>query len=249
MHRFFIPPDWIKGTKVTFIDEVAHQIRNVLRLRAGRRILVLDNSGSQHEVELSRVARNVVIGEVRDSRPASGEPGLKLILYQSVLKAQKFEWVLQKGTELGIHSFVPVITERAILADVETVDEKAIRWRRIIKEAAEQSGRGILPQLRGAMMFPQACQEVGRQTGLHLLAWEDEAADNLRETLNQAEADDRPAAINLFIGSEGGFTLDEARLAHRYGINPVWLGRRIFRAETAGLLAGAAIFYHFGEFE
>ncbi len=245
MHRFFIPPDWIDKSKVTLVGPIAHQIKNVLRLKPGRNIVVLDNFGQEYVVALTHIAKNVVVGQVTEQRAAGGEPELKISLYQGTLKAQKFEWVLQKGTELGLAEFIPVISERSVLGDVQVVDQKAMRWERIIQEAAEQSRRGILPELRPGMMFAQACQRAVRSAELNLLAWEDEAAAGLKTVLSGLEAP--PRRINLFIGSEGGYSLDEARLAHGYGIYPVWLGRRILRAETAGLVAASAIFYHFGE--
>lgn len=245
MHRFFIPPEWINKKSVTLIDPVAHQLRTVLRMLPGRKIIVLDNSGYEHFVNLTHIAKNVVTGEIYDSRPARGEPTLRLTLYQGTLKAQKFEWILQKGTELGIAEFVPVICERSVLSDVESVDKKLVRWERIIQEAAEQSGRGTIPELRPAMMFRQACQRASKMAGLSLLAWEAEEKTDLKSTLTNVTA--TPEQVSLFIGSEGGFALDEARLASGYEIVPVGLGKRIFRAETAGLVAGAAIFYQFDQ--
>lgn len=245
MHRFFIPPDWIDKSKVTLMGPIAHQIKNVLRMKPGQSIIVLDNFGQEYVVSLTHLAKNVVVGEVTEQRTATGEPKLKISLYQGTLKAQKFEWVLQKGTELGLAEFIPVISERSVLGDVRIVDQKAMRWERIIQESAEQSRRGILPELRPGMMFTQACQRAGRSADLNLLAWEDEAADSLKVVLSGLK--EKPRRINLFIGSEGGYSLDEARLAHGYGIYPVWLGRRILRAETAGLAAASAVFYHFDE--
>lgn len=247
MHRFFVPPEWIEKPKVTLVDQVAHQIRSVLRMRPGDQIIVLDNFGQEYSVSLTHVTQNVVVGDIYDAQPAAGEPAISLSLYQGTLKAQKFELVLQKGTELGITEFVPVISERSVLSDVEAIDQKRMRWERIIREAAEQSGRGILPELRPAMMFSQASQRAGQLDGLKLLAWEDPEATGLRTTLS--EVDEIPGSVSLFIGSEGGYSLDEARMAHGYGVQPVWLGRRILRAETAGLVAASAIFYHFGEME
>jgi 16S rRNA (uracil1498-N3)-methyltransferase len=247
MHRFFVPAEWIEAPKVTILGNTAHQIKNVLRMRPGRKIIVLDDFGQEYTVNLTHVAKSVVVGEITETRVAQGEAELKISLYQGTLKAQKFEWVLQKGTELGVTEFIPVISERSVLGDVETIDRKMLRWERIIQEAAEQCRRGMLPKLRPAMMFNQACQRASRMEGLALLAWEDAAANSLRTALKAVTQ--KPPRISLFIGSEGGFTLDEARLAHGYTVQPVWLGKRILRAETAGLVAASAIFYHFGEME
>ncbi|HEY84943.1 MAG TPA: 16S rRNA (uracil(1498)-N(3))-methyltransferase [Chloroflexi bacterium] len=247
MHRFFIPAEWIEKPKVSILGNTAHQIKNVLRMKSGRKIIVLDNFGQEYCVTLTRVAKSVVVGEIIETRVAQGEPELKISLYQGTLKAQKFEWVLQKGTELGVTEFIPVISERSVLGDVESIDRKMLRWERIIQEAAEQSKRGMLPELRPAMMFGQACQRASSMEGVGLLAWEDAEATSLRSALEAVAK--KPSRLSLFIGSEGGFTLDEARLAHGYTIQPVWLGKRILRAETAGLVAASAIFYHFGEME
>jgi 16S rRNA (uracil1498-N3)-methyltransferase len=250
MHRFFIPPDWINEQQVTLVEDVAHQVRNVLRMQAGDRLIVLDDSGWEREVELSRVAKSVVMGQVIEERLAPGEPRTKVSLYQGVLKAQKFEWVLQKGTELGVIEFIPVICERSVVGDLEDVDRKLGRWTRIIREAAEQSGRGRLPVLRPATLFSQSCQRAMRSGGLSLVPWEDEKTTSLKSVLTPAgDEGDRPFSISLFIGPEGGLTAEEIEVARRYQVKPVSLGPRILRAETAGVVAAAAMLYELGDWE
>jgi 16S rRNA (uracil1498-N3)-methyltransferase len=248
MHRFFIPPEWINERQVTLIEDVAHQVRHVLRMRAGDRLIVLDDSGWEREVELNRVAQNVVMGHVVQERLAPGEPRTKISLYQGVLKAQKFEWVLQKGTELGLVEFIPVVCDRSVVGDLEDVDRKLGRWGRIIREAAEQSGRGRLPVLRPAMLFAQGCQRAMRSGGLALVPWEGEKEISLKAALTPGdEGDKRPFSLSLFIGPEGGLTLEEIQAARRYKVQPVSLGPRILRAETAGLVAASAILYELGD--
>ena len=250
MHRFFIPPEWINNQQVTLIEDVAHQVRNVLRMRPGDRLIVLDDSGWEREVELSRLTRNVVIGYVVEERLAAGEPRTKISLYQGVLKAQKFEWVLQKGTELGLVEFIPLVCERSLVGDLEDVDRKLGRWGRIIREAAEQSRRGRLPVLRPAMLFDQGCQRAMRSGGLSLVPWEEERTTSLKSALRAgADGEDRPFSVSLFIGPEGGLTADEIEVARRYQAQPVSLGPRILRAETAGLVAASAILYELGDLE
>jgi len=250
MHRFFIPPEWINNQQVTLIEDVAHQVRNVLRMRPGDRLIVLDDSGWEREVELSRLTRNVVIGYVVEERLAVGEPRTKISLYQGVLKAQKFEWVLQKGTELGLVEFIPLVCERSLVGDLEDVDRKLGRWGRIIREAAEQSRRGRLPVLRPAMLFDQGCQRAMRSGGLSLVPWEEESTTSLKSALRAGgDGEDRPFSVSLFIGPEGGLTAEEIEVARRYQVQPVTLGPRILRAETAGLVAASAILYELGDLE
>lgn len=247
-HRFFVPPEWIDKTKVTFAGQTAHQIKNVLRMKVGWQVEALDNFGQEYVVMLTHVDRAFIEGEILMTRPSAGEPDVNITLYQGTLKAQKFEWVLQKGTELGITEFVPVISERSVLADVEAVEQKMLRWERIVQEAAEQSGRGQLPELRPAMLLLTACQRAAHMDGTRLLAWE-EAVDgkSLRTALGGVA--EKPAHVSVFVGSEGGYTEKEVSMAKNYGIETVWLGQRILRAETAGIAVPTAILYHFGEME
>jgi 16S rRNA (uracil1498-N3)-methyltransferase len=250
IYRFFISPEWINEGQVSLIEGTAHQIRHVLRMQVGDRLIVLDNSGWEREVELTRLTKNVVMGRVVKERLATGEPRTKISLYQGVLKAQKFEWVLQKGTELGLIEFTPVVCERSVVGDLEDVDRKLGRWARIIREAAEQSGRGRLPLLRPALLFAPACQRAKRSGGLALVPWEGEKAISLKAALTADDAgEDRPFSISIFVGPEGGLTQDEIKAARGYGLQPVGLGPRILRAETAGLVAASAILYELGDLD
>jgi 16S rRNA (uracil1498-N3)-methyltransferase len=253
MHRFFVPPDWIERNWVTLTGPQAHQIAHVLRMRPGDDIVVLDNSGWEIETRLIAVERHAVRGEVLRRRLASSEPRTKVSLYQGVLRSKKLEVVLQKGTELGIVEFIPVITERCVVSDLGAVEKKRQRWELILQEAAEQSRRGRKPVLRSTMLFPQACERVRQRGGLSLVPWEDAGDLNLREVLRNEPSDHSgawpPMSIDLFIGPEGGFTRDEVDLAQRYGVVPVTLGPRILRAETAGLVSASAILYELGDLE
>ncbi len=167
-----------------------------------------------------------------------------------MLKAQKFEWVLQKGTELGLVEFIPVICDRSVVGDLEDVNRKLGRWGRVIREAAEQSGRGRLPVLRPAILFGQACQRAMRSGGLGLVPWEGEKETSLKSALTGGEEeDDPPFSISIFIGPEGGLTPEEIQVARRYSLRPISLGPRVLRAETAGLVATSAILYECGDLE
>jgi 16S rRNA (uracil1498-N3)-methyltransferase len=247
MHRFFIPPERIREDGVVLDDAVAHQIRNVLRMRPGDPILVLDNSGWAWEVEIVELTPGRVVGKVVRRMLAQGEPRTKITLYQGVLRGRRFEFALQKGTELGIVEFVPLISDRAVVADLGDVDKRHIRWQRILREAAEQSRRGRLPSLESAMLFPRACERAQRRGGLALIPWEGERSLSLRSVLTEQER--RPFVISLFVGPEGGFAEGEVKLAQRYGIQPITLGLRVLRSETAGLVAATAILYEMSDLE
>ena len=246
-HRFFIPPEWLTGDTVAITGPQAHQIARVLRMRPGDHLVVLDDSGWEFEAQLLAVQPELVRGEVVSRRVVSGEPQTRITLYQGVLKSDRFEFVLQKGTELGVVEFVPLVTARTVALDRDAPGKKHSRWQAIVQEAAEQSRRGRKPALQGAMPFAQACEEVSRRAGLKLLPWEEESGLCLRNALRAAAG--IGGVVHLFVGPEGGFSREEVELARGHGLLPVTLGRRILRAETAGLVAAAAILYERGDLE
>ncbi len=219
----------------------ARQVREVLRLRAGDVVAALDNSGAEYRVELTVIGREAVRGRVVEKVADSRETGTHLVLYQSLLKADKFEWVLQKCTELGVAEFVPVVTARVVADSVSRM--KQVRWERILVEAAEQSGRGKIPVLRPFSHLGDALHDAQVRGGLSLIPWEEEHARDLHSVL-PAEG-----PVNLFIGPEGGFTAGEIDSARADGAIPITLGPRILRAETAGLVAASAIFFARGEMD
>ena len=257
-HRFFVHPDWIERNLVIVTGPLVHQLRNVLRMRRGDGIVVLDNSGWEYQVELDEVAKERVVGRITHKRLAIGEPRTKVRLYQGVLRGRHFEWVLQKGTELGIVEFVPVICDRCLMSSLDDISsEKMTRWQRIVLEAAEQSNRGRLPRLHDPILFSQACEQTRRE-GLSIMLWEGERSISLRDALQAKSSREygqqgssannrRPFSVSLQIGPEGGLTNEESELASRYGVQMVTLGPRILRAETAGLVAATAVLYEFGD--
>jgi 16S rRNA (uracil1498-N3)-methyltransferase len=208
-------------------------------MQPGDEILVLDNSGQEWQVKLTTVAKNKVEGEIVAQGLAGGEPPLAITLYQGTLKGQKFEWVLQKGTEIGVSTFVPTICQRSIPTSPETLQKKYERWQRIIQEAAEQSRRGKLPELGPPVLLSTALAQLPPDT-LTVLPWEEAGAGSSLKALLKGQ---QLQNVALFIGPEGGFTSTEAALAQAADVHLVTLGPRILRAETAGLVACAALLY------
>ena len=246
MHRFFIPADWIRHETVIIRGSLVHQIRDVLRLHAGDRIAVLDNNGWEYEMELVQISKEIVEGRTCGKK-STAEPATEINLYQALLKGTKFELVLQKCTEIGVSGFVPIACERCVARYPSEV--KMERWCRIIVEAAEQSGRGKIPQLKPTISLQQACESA---EGFSLIAQVQGTAPGLRSILRSRSLNTNeygPAKVNLFIGPEGGFSPPEMALASKCGMVPVSLGNRVLRAETAGLVAATAILYESGGLE
>ena len=244
VHRFFVLPSNIEGERVTLTEDASRQLARVLRARPGDGITVLDDSGYEYAVTLDKVNPKSASGVIHDRYRGEGETRLAITLYQGLMKADRFEYVLQKGTELGISCFVPIVSERTVARNVISPN-RLERWHRIMREAAEQSGRCRLPALGDTVSFSEACKSI---TGPALIGWEDERDTGIKDVLLRHKADIEGAqSISIVIGSEGGLTEDEVGYALGCGLAPVSLGRRVLRAETAGIVAATAVLYEMGE--
>jgi 16S rRNA (uracil1498-N3)-methyltransferase len=243
-NRFFILASDIEGDQVRLSPEQSHQIQNVLRLRPGDDIIVLDETGIEYGVRLTTVQKHEVVGLVTSRQQARGEPTAKLVLFQSMLMREKFEWVLQKGTEVGVARFAPVQTERTIVRSKLIEDTKLDRWRKIVIEAAEQSHRGRVPALDQIVMFGEALSEV-TDFDRCLIATPWHTGSGLRESL--AGLSGKAASVALIVGPEGGFTDEEVDTACQNGAIPINLGPRILRTETCAIVASALVLHELGE--
>jgi 16S rRNA (uracil1498-N3)-methyltransferase len=245
--RFFVPATALEGGQALVIDPgLVHQIAAVLRLRAGERVLLLDGSGFEYTVLLTAVERKQVIGTVESRAQGKGEPRTQITLYLALLRGERFEWVLQKGTELGVAAFVPLQCQRGL--PVQPGHERKIeRWRRIIREAAEQSCRARLPTLAAPLSFDAACTQAAA-AGPAFLLYEG-TAQPLRDALARLQTTEQwPAqALALLSGPEGGIAEKELTSAQHHGIISVSLGPRILRAETAPIAATSALLFALGE--
>jgi 16S rRNA (uracil1498-N3)-methyltransferase len=232
-YRFFVPPASISGASLQIDDrDILHQWLSVLRLRPGQQVAVLDGSGRGYLVELITLDKRAATGRVLREYQATGEPGFAVALYAAVTRGERFEWVLQKGTELGATRFVPVICERS---QSEASANKRERWLRIIREAAEQSGRGVLPELDAPVAFKTALGE--RSHGLFL------SEGSAAVAFTTALAAQPAATIAIWSGPEGGWSEAETQAAAQAGLIVASLGARILRAETAPIAALSALMF------
>lgn len=243
MQRFIVPAAAIRNGVVEFDAGVAHQLRQVLRLAAGAHVIVSDGRGRAWQAELVEVEPHRARARLLDEQTDHNEPATRITLYQGTLKADKFEWVLQKGTELGVHRFVPLIVQRSIVRDREALAGKRTRWQAIVREAAEQAGRSWVPEVAVAHDLVAALNTSERPPDLRLICWENETDQRLRDIVEPLAVRDRSVAIDLFIGPEGGFAADEIVAARAAGADVIGLGPRILRAETASLAAVTALLY------
>jgi len=247
LHRFFVPRDVFSGDEVRLEGDLAHRLSRVLRLEAGAAVVLLDGTGLEYETRLDAVEPHRATGMVVGRRPGRPEPRVRLVLYQSLVKGERFDWVLEKGTELGVAAFVPLLSRRNVVRAAPGRLGRPERWRRVVREAAEQCGRSVLPDVLAPEGLEQALADAA---DLRLLPWEAEETLGLAAALRRArpalEAVERPT-VAVLIGPEGGFADDEVTLAREAGAQVVSLGRRILRSETAGIVAAAAVLYELGE--
>lgn len=224
-------------------------MRRVLRLRSGEHVTLLDNSGWAFEAILEgNRGEELLFAIIKQWQPLT-EPSVHLTLYQAVLKGEHFAWVLQKGTEIGVARFVPVISARNVVDDIQAIENKRPRWLRIIQEAAEQAGRSRLPGLAAPMLLTRAIRPGADSVGeTRLIPWEEEGSRSLTAALAGCNLG-AGSRIGVFVGPEGGYEVEEVRQAEQYGILPVTLGPRILRAETAGLVAASAILFAAGDLD
>ncbi len=245
MHRFFVPPELLKETNgsISLPKDLAHQVRDVVRLNTGEHLLLLDNSGDEVLAVVNGSNKAGVEVRLLERRPVGSEPAVHITLCQGMLKSTRFEWILEKGTELGVSVFSPITCRRSMAGLEDTGSSKIQRWQRIIQEAAEQSGRSRLPQLLSIRPLTVALEDITPGV-LAIMPWEEEQSLPIREALQQ-RAQPTPSSVVLFIGPEGGLTPEEVAFARKRGVQVVTLGARILRAETAAIATVANVMYEF----
>jgi 16S rRNA (uracil1498-N3)-methyltransferase len=234
--RFFAPPSAFNFTKrtVTLTADEARHLREVLRLKPGDEVSVFDGDGKEFSGRLIQARREFAELELLDEiEPARPESPLKITLAVALLKGEKFDLVVQKGTELGVSSFVPLITRYADirLRDQADAAKRVARWQRIALEATKQSGRAVVPEVSLPVSFESVLKNP-------CLMFSEKGGHELTQI-------DSP--ITAIIGSEGGWSDEELEQARSAGAQIVTLGGRILRAETAAITAAALLQHRFGD--
>jgi 16S rRNA (uracil1498-N3)-methyltransferase len=244
--RFYVPPPALDPDTVAIDATLAQRLAKVLRLRAGEEITLFDGSGIEALVRIERVDARGGTATVIARREGAPEPRVRLHLYQAISKGERFDWLVEKGTEIGVAAFTPLITARSVVR-THVEGARLERWRRIAVEAAEQCRRSAVP----AVDPPAALDEaLARAEGVLLLPYE--AAGESAPAIHRAIDADIDAlfalsAVSLFIGPEGGFEDAELERARAAAATIVTLGPRILRAETAGLVAATLILHATGD--
>lgn len=245
LRRFFVPKGSVHARHVTLGPEVAHRLGRVLRMKRGDHIVLSEGGLRDFEAQITGISGRALTAVVVAERDAPEEPVVTVTLYQSLIRQNRFDLVLEKGTELGVARFVPMTTARSQPHAGDNGEPSAARmerWSRIVLEAAEQCGRGRLPEVAPPQPFEQA---VHGAQGLKLLPYEAGRGPGLSAYLRDLRP--HPSQVSLFIGPEGGFESSEVALSEAEGGVVVTMGRRIMRSETAGIVAAALTLDALGE--
>ncbi len=238
MARFFLPARQIEGRRATITGVELNHLRRVLRLRPQDRVVLFDDAGCEHEGIIRSLSEDRGEIDIIRSYQVNNESPLKTTLALGLTKGEKMDWVVEKATELGVHTVVPFVSRYTIpKLDERKMSQRSERWQKIALSAAKQCGRVCIPEIMALTDFRDLLEPVWRDK-LRLLFWEKECQHGLLEL---KETRTSIGEVVVMIGPEGGFSAQEAALALDHGFKPVRLGPRILRAETAAVAALSAV--------
>jgi 16S rRNA (uracil1498-N3)-methyltransferase len=245
MRRFFIPSHSLSGDEPVITGDDAGHIRNVLRLKPGDMIELIDGTGLECDARIVRMSAGKVEVSILGRRFSESRPTPRLIIAQALLKDNKPDTIIRQITEMGIHEWIPFAAHRSIpVLNAEKISARMNRWQKIAIEALKQCRRSDLLQISGLMTY-DAMLAYSQHCEIKLIFWEDESPSQPFE-LPDANAGSVQSVIAI-IGPEGGFTPDEIAAARACGYTTVSLGPRILKADTATLAVSTLLQYGYGD--
>ena len=241
MHHFFTEPSQIGEREIILTGPDVNHIKNVLRMCPGEEILISDGQGTDYRCKLAVINDTSVTASILWRLDGNAELPSQITLFQGLPKGDKLEFIIQKCVELGVSRIVPVHTRRTIVKlDEKKEQARRKRWMAISESAAKQSGRGVVPEIGAMIDFSEALREAA---ALDVCLIPYELATGMEQT-RKVCANIRPGqSIGIFIGPEGGFEEEEVRKAVAEGAEPITLGKRILRTETAGMALISVLAY------
>ncbi len=234
MHHFFVTPEQIGQRDICITGGDVNHIRNVLRMQPGEQITVSSGEdGKEYRCEIAQIGEDSVTAKIMWIEESDAELPSQICLFQGLPKSDKMELIIQKAVELGAAKIVPMATKRAVVRlDAKKEEAKRKRWNAISESAAKQAKRRIVPEVTRVMTFAEAVEYAGR-FDKKLIPYE--LADGMDRTRELIAGIAPGESVAVFIGPEGGFDEQEIDHARAAGIEPITLGRRILRTETAGM--------------
>lgn len=249
MHKFFTEPYNITEIEGRILGDDVKHIYKVLRLSEGEDVVLNNCEGIEYLGKIKTITKSEVVVNIIKKLDINNESKIKVHLFQGLPKGQKMDLIVQKGTELGVHEFIPTITARV---DVKLKGEfkKLDRLNRIALEASKQSKRSIVPQVREVIDFEEALSKL-KDMDLALIPYENAEDFGIKSLMRQLEKENIDLNninnVGILIGPEGGFEEEEINILKAHGAYIVTLGNRILRTETAGFISAALIQYELGD--
>lgn len=248
MHKFFTPKELINGDVAKIIGDDVKHIYKVLRISEGEKVVLNNCEGTEYLAEVTNVSKQEVLLEILKKLDLNNESDIKIYLFQGLPKSQKMDLIVQKGTELGITEFIPIITHRV---DVKLKGEfkKLDRLNRIALEAAKQSKRSIVPKVIEPLEFEEVLGKI-KDLDLFIVPYENAENFGIKTLVNKIRSEEKARnikSVGIFVGPEGGIEEEEIEKLKEKGAHIVTLGKRILRTETAGFVATALIQYEFSD--
>ncbi|HKQ75481.1 MAG TPA: 16S rRNA (uracil(1498)-N(3))-methyltransferase [Blastocatellia bacterium] len=241
-HRFYASPSSFSESSVTLDAEESHHLTRVLRLGEGARVFIFDGEGAEYECEVARVAKREVELNLLRRLDDVVESPLQTTLAQALIKGDKFDWVIQKATELGVTRIVPLVTDHCdIKRAEERAEQRLQRRRRISLEALKQCGRRRLVEICEPAPFDDFCDSADHSVRLIFSECGGESLGEVSAKLQDVKQ------LSLWVASEGGWSERELLKAESSGFTPVNLGSRILRTETAAIVAVTLAQHLFGD--
>jgi 16S rRNA (uracil1498-N3)-methyltransferase len=235
-----LPEDIEKRKGIWLSADKSHYLVSVLRCREGDAITVIDGTGSAYIARIARITERNVLIDIAGEKASNAESLINLILCQSILKGDKMDFVIQKATELGVKEIIPIITKRTLVKNTRKVG----RWRKIAEEAAEQCGRTVIPAVHEPIDLDLLFTVHDSQQMNGFIFWEEggiSLKEAIKKLLPSPSLHNSNTPIFVLVGPEGGWTVDEVKLAESHGFVRTTLGRRILRAETAAIISLALV--------
>lgn len=234
MYRFYIEEEQISENEISIEGSDVNHIRNVLRLEIGDWVVACDGHDRDYVSRIQSIDKDQVILQVEKVQSTGTELPARITLFQGIPKKEKMELIIQKAVELGVYEIVPVMMKRCVvrLNDDKKKQKRAERWQAIAEAAAKQCDRGIIPVVHEPVTMEQA-MEMAKEIQYNMIPYElQDGIDCSREIVSEAC---KKESVGIFIGPEGGFEADEVERAVACDIQPITLGKRILRTETAGM--------------
>jgi len=243
MSRFYVPKENVKENTIFIEGQEARHILNVMRLTGGDKVVVFDGTGKEYTGFIKEAKPKSLTVEIISIKTPNKEGIPEITLVQAVPKKGKMDYIVEKATELGVHSIIPVLSERTVVKiEAGKITNRVSRWKKIAGGAAKQCGRVSIPEIGDVQKFYNVVDAIDKYD-LSLMACLSEGTIPLKEAISDFET----GKIIIFIGPEGDFTPDEIKMAESTSSRLISLGGRVLKSDTAGLYLLSVLNYEFSK--